>query len=51
MDTERVEGIGHQVKGAIEQTLGRIIGDATLAADGAAERAGGDAQVAAETQQ
>lgn len=47
MDTERIEGIRHQVKGAIKQTLGRIIGDSKLAADGAAERAGGDAQVAA----
>jgi uncharacterized protein YjbJ (UPF0337 family) len=45
MDTNRrIEGIGHQVKGAVMQSLGAAIGDAKLVADGAAERAIGDAK-------
>ena len=45
MDTSRrIEGIGHQVKGAIMESLGIAIGDAKLVADGSAERAIGDAQ-------
>ena len=38
----RIEGIGHQVKGAVMESLGVAIGDAKLAADGSAERAIGD---------
>ena len=45
MDTSRrIEGIGHQVKGAIMESLGIAIGDAKLASDGSAERAIGDAK-------
>ncbi|MGC9957314.1 CsbD family protein [Roseiarcus sp.] len=44
MDSNRIEGIGHQVKGAVMEGLGKAIGDAKLAADGAAERAIGDEQ-------
>jgi uncharacterized protein YjbJ (UPF0337 family) len=44
MENNRIEGIGHQVKGAVMETLGKAIGDAKLAADGAAERAIGDEQ-------
>ena len=44
MDSNRIEGIGHQVKGAVIEGLGKAIGDAKLAADGAAERAIGDEQ-------
>ena len=40
----RIEGIGHQVKGAVMQSLGVAIGDAKLVADGDAERALGDAK-------
>jgi uncharacterized protein YjbJ (UPF0337 family) len=40
---KRIEGIGHQVKGAVMESLGVAIGDAKLAADGTAERATGDA--------
>ncbi len=43
----RIEGIGHQVKGAVMESLGVAIGDAKLAADGTAERAKGDALNAA----
>jgi len=39
---KRIEGIGHQVKGAVLESLGVAIGDAKLAADGRAERAEGD---------
>ena len=39
----RIEGIGHQVKGAVMESVGVAIGDAKLAADGTAERAMGDA--------
>ena len=38
----RIEGIGHQVKGAVMESLGVAIGDSKLAADGSAERAIGD---------
>ena len=47
METNRLEGMGHQVKGSVKEGLGKIIGDAKLAADGAAERAAGEAQSAA----
>jgi uncharacterized protein YjbJ (UPF0337 family) len=48
METNRrIEGIGHQVKGAVMESLGVAIGDAKLAADGTAERARGDALNAA----
>jgi uncharacterized protein YjbJ (UPF0337 family) len=44
MESNRIGGIGHQVKGAVIEGLGKAIGDAKLAADGAAERAIGDEQ-------
>ncbi len=44
MDKDRLEGIGHQIKGVFMETVGKIIGDAKLQADGAAERAAGRAQ-------
>ena len=44
MDNNRLEGIGHQVKGVLKEGLGKIIGDAKLTADGAAERVAGEAQ-------
>ena len=47
MDKNRIEGIGHQVKGTLKQNLGKLIGDAKLEADGASERAAGEAQNAA----
>jgi uncharacterized protein YjbJ (UPF0337 family) len=43
MENDRLEGLGHQVKGALKQGLGKIIGDAKLTADGAVERAAGEA--------
>jgi uncharacterized protein YjbJ (UPF0337 family) len=44
MDTDRLEGIGHQIIGAVKESVGKVIGDAKLQADGAAERAAGKAQ-------
>ncbi len=44
MDKDRLEGIGHQIKGVFMESVGKIIGDAKLQADGAAERAAGRAQ-------
>ncbi len=43
MEMTRIEAIGRQVKGALKQSLGKVIGDAKLTADGAAERADGAA--------
>jgi uncharacterized protein YjbJ (UPF0337 family) len=42
-NNRRIEGIGHQVKGAVLESIGVAIGDAKLRADGTAERARGDA--------
>jgi uncharacterized protein YjbJ (UPF0337 family) len=47
-NNQRIEGIGHQVKGAFLQSLGVAIGDAKLVADGKAERAIGDAKNSSE---
>jgi uncharacterized protein YjbJ (UPF0337 family) len=47
MDKNHVEGIGHLVKGAVKESLGKIIGDAKLTSDGFAERESGEAQYAA----
>jgi uncharacterized protein YjbJ (UPF0337 family) len=43
MVRNQLEGIGHQLKGAVKKGLGNIIGDAKLAADGSAEQASGEA--------
>jgi len=47
VDTDRFMGIGHQLKGAITQGLGNVIGDPELEASGRAERAAGKVQNAA----
>ena len=44
MDKDRLEGIGHQLKGAVKTRLGVILGDAKLEADGIAEQASGKVQ-------
>jgi uncharacterized protein YjbJ (UPF0337 family) len=46
METSRFESIGHQIKGALLENIGRVIGDAKLQANGAAERAVGSAGAA-----
>jgi uncharacterized protein YjbJ (UPF0337 family) len=47
VDNEQIEGIGQQVKGAVKRAFGKMIGDAKLAADGAAEETSGQAEAAA----
>jgi uncharacterized protein YjbJ (UPF0337 family) len=44
MDKDRLEGIGHQLKGAVKEGLGAVLGDAKLQAEGIAERAAGKVQ-------
>lgn len=44
MDKDRVEGIGHQAKGAVKEAFGRATGDAKTEAEGKAEKAGGKVQ-------
>jgi uncharacterized protein YjbJ (UPF0337 family) len=47
MDKDRVEGVGHQAKGAIKQGVGKMTGDAKTEAEGAGEKAAGKVQNAA----
>jgi uncharacterized protein YjbJ (UPF0337 family) len=44
MDTDRAEGIGHQVKGSIKEGVGKVTGDQKTEAEGAAEKAAGKVQ-------
>jgi uncharacterized protein YjbJ (UPF0337 family) len=44
VDHDRVEGIGHQVKGAIKEGVGKVTGDTRTEAEGAAEKTGGKVQ-------
>jgi uncharacterized protein YjbJ (UPF0337 family) len=44
MDKDRTEGVGHQVKGAVKQGVGRVTGDKKTEAEGATEKAAGKAQ-------
>jgi uncharacterized protein YjbJ (UPF0337 family) len=44
IDKDRIEGVGHQVKGAVKETAGKLIGDAKLKAEGKAEKAAGKVQ-------
>ncbi|MFL5280465.1 MAG: CsbD family protein [Rhodopila sp.] len=44
MDKDRVEGVAHQAKGAVKETVGKVTGDAKTQAEGAAEKAAGKAQ-------
>ncbi len=47
MDKDRVEGVGHQIKGAVKDAAGKVTGDAKLQAEGKAEKAAGKVQNAA----
>jgi uncharacterized protein YjbJ (UPF0337 family) len=47
MNTDRIEGIAHQAKGAVKQTAGNLTGDTKLQAEGIAEKAAGKVQNAA----
>ncbi|PPQ30418.1 CsbD family protein [Rhodopila globiformis] len=44
MDKDRIEGTGHQVKGAIKEAAGKVTGDTKTQAEGAAEKAAGKVQ-------
>jgi uncharacterized protein YjbJ (UPF0337 family) len=44
MDKDRIEGSAKQVKGAIKEGAGKLIGDAKLEAEGKADKAAGKIQ-------
>ncbi len=44
MDKDRVEGVAHQAKGAVKETVGKVTGDKKTQAEGTAEKAGGKVQ-------
>jgi uncharacterized protein YjbJ (UPF0337 family) len=46
MDKDRVEGAGHQVKGAVKEAVGKVTGDTKTEAEGAGEKAAGKVQSA-----
>jgi uncharacterized protein YjbJ (UPF0337 family) len=39
MDKDRVAGSAKQVKGAVKETIGKVVGDSKLAAEGKADKA------------
>lgn len=47
MDKDRVEGAGHQAKGAVKEAVGKMTGDKKTEASGTAEKAAGKVQNAA----
>jgi uncharacterized protein YjbJ (UPF0337 family) len=44
MDKDRVEGVGHQIKGSVKEAVGKVTGDKKTQAEGVAEKAAGKAQ-------
>ncbi len=44
MDTDRVNGVAHQVKGALKEAAGKVSGDAKLETEGKTEKVAGKAQ-------
>ena len=44
MDNDRIKGSAKEVKGAIKEATGKIIGDAKLQADGKADKTAGKIQ-------
>jgi uncharacterized protein YjbJ (UPF0337 family) len=44
MDKDRVAGSAKQVKGAVKETIGKVVGDSKLAAEGKADKAAGKVQ-------
>jgi len=44
MDKDRVEGSAKQVKGAVKETIGKVVGDAKLEAEGKADKTEGKLQ-------
>ncbi len=47
MDKDRVAGSAKQVKGAVKQAAGKVVGDAKLEAEGKADKVAGKVQNAA----
>jgi uncharacterized protein YjbJ (UPF0337 family) len=44
MDKDRIAGSAKEVKGAIKEGIGKVVGDAKLQADGKADKAEGKVQ-------
>jgi uncharacterized protein YjbJ (UPF0337 family) len=44
MDKDRIEGVGHQVKGAVKEVPGKVTGDTKTEAEGKAEKVAGKVQ-------
>jgi uncharacterized protein YjbJ (UPF0337 family) len=44
MDKDRIAGTAKQAKGAIEETAGKVLGDAKLVADGKTDKTAGKVQ-------
>ena len=44
MDKDRIEGGAKQVKGAIKETIGKVVGSPSTEAEGAAEKTEGKVQ-------
>jgi uncharacterized protein YjbJ (UPF0337 family) len=44
MDKDRIEGMGHEAKGAVKEAFGKVTGDNKTEAEGTAEKAGGKVQ-------
>ena len=44
MDKDRIAGTAKQAKGAIEETAGKVLGDAKFVADGQNDKAAGKVQ-------
>ena len=44
MDKDRVEGAGHQAKGAVKDAVGKATGDSKMQAEGKTEKAAGKVQ-------
>jgi uncharacterized protein YjbJ (UPF0337 family) len=44
MDKDRLEGIGHKIKGSVKDVAGKVSGDKKLEAEGKAEKTVGTVQ-------
>jgi uncharacterized protein YjbJ (UPF0337 family) len=44
MDKDRIKGTAHQAKGAVKETVGKVIGDAKLKSEGKSEKVAGKVQ-------
>jgi uncharacterized protein YjbJ (UPF0337 family) len=44
MDKDRIKGAAHQVKGAVKDAAGKVLGDSKLQGEGKAEKAAGKVQ-------